>query len=195
MTPSPKKAARRLRDFIHKTAILKRNFCFTPLRRVLQIPLLIYELFPDLCRSRFMTLRGKVFIGPPSLFSGCFYHDCRDGAWKNRTRKIMRLHLAPAPFISPMWLLMIFRAVHYMLPAFPRMYCKSRGKVLFEVLRRTQVKAAASCKLNITWCNTANKRFKWYQDILKMSIDPPILISRNNVGKENINELLLITCR
>lgn len=160
MTPL-KKAVRLLHDFIHEAAILRKDFCFTPLRRVLQIPLLIYELLPDLCRSRLMTLGGKVFIGPLSLSSGCFYHDCWDGAQKNRTRMITRLHLAPAPFISPMWLLMIFRAVHYMLPAFPRMYCKSRGKVLFEVLRCTQVNAAASCTLNITLCNAANKGFEW----------------------------------
>lgn len=162
MMPTLKKAVRLLHDFIHEAAILKKDFCFTPHRRVLQIPLLVYELLPGLCRSRFMTLRGKVFIGPLSLSSGCFYHDCWDGVRKNRTRMITRLHLAPAPFISPMWLLMIFRAVHYMRPAFPRMYCKSRGKVLFEVLRRTQVKAAASRKLNITSSNTANKGFKWY---------------------------------
>lgn len=118
-----------------------------------QIPLLIYELVPGLCRSCFMTLRGKVFIGPPSSSSGCFHHDCRDDAWMNRTRMITRLHFASAPFIPPMWLLMIFRAEHYMRPAFPRMYCKSRGKTPFEVLRRTQVDAAASCSLNISSCN------------------------------------------
>lgn len=145
MTPNLKKAVRLLHNFIHEAPILKKDFCFTPLRRVVQIPLLIYELLPDLCRSRFMTLRGKVFIGPLSLsLSLQAAHDCRDCARRNRTRKVTRLHLAPASFISPMWLLMIFRAAHYMLPAFCRVYCKSRGKVLFEVLRGTQVNAAAS---------------------------------------------------
>lgn len=72
MTPTLKKAVRLLHNFIHEAPILKKDFCFTPLRRVVQIPLLIYELLPDLCRSRFMTLRGKVFIGPLSLSLSLF---------------------------------------------------------------------------------------------------------------------------
>lgn len=67
MMPTLKTAVRLLHDFIHEAAILRKGFCFTPHRRVLQIPLLVYELLPGLCRSRFMTLRGKVFIGPLSL--------------------------------------------------------------------------------------------------------------------------------
>lgn len=42
-------------------------FCFLPLRRAPQTPLVIYELSPGLGRFRFMTLRGKVFIGPLSV--------------------------------------------------------------------------------------------------------------------------------
>lgn len=94
MTPTLKRAIRLLQYFIPEAAILRKDFCFTPLRRVLQILLLIYELLPDLCRSRFMILRGKVFIGPLSLSSGCFYHDFWDGVRKNRTRMITQLHLA-----------------------------------------------------------------------------------------------------
>lgn len=59
MMPTLKTAVRLLHDFIHEAAILRKGFCFTPHRRVLQIPLLVYELLPGLCRSRFMTLRGK----------------------------------------------------------------------------------------------------------------------------------------
>lgn len=127
-----------------------KGFCLEPLRRVPQTPLVIYELAPGLCRSHFMTLWGKIFIGLLSLSSECFHHDCPDGAWMNRTRMITRLCLASAPFIPPMWPLMIFRAAHYMLPAFPRMSCKSRGKLPFELLQRTQVNTAASHKLNIS---------------------------------------------
>lgn len=189
-----KKAVRLLHDFIHETAILRKGFCFSPSEECCR-SLFLFMNYCQISAGPVSWLSGAKSLLVLSLSSDCFYHDCRDGARKNKTRMITRLHLGLAPFIFPMWLLMIFRAAHYMLPAFPRMYCKSRGKVLFEVLRRTQVNAAASCKLNITSCNTANKGFKWDKDFLKISIDPTSLISWNNSRKENSNSWLSITCK
>lgn len=68
----------------------------------------IYYLPLGLCRTRFMTVEGKSFI--EHLSSGRFHHDCRSGTQMNRNRIITWLHLAPAPFIPPTWLLMIFWA-------------------------------------------------------------------------------------
>lgn len=113
-------------------------------------PLLLFMNSRRVSAGPVSWLSGAKSLLGFSLSSECFYHDCPDGAWMNRTRMITRLRLASAPFIPPMWPLMIFRAAHYMLPAFPRMSCKSRGTPPFELLRPTQVNIVASRMLNIS---------------------------------------------
>lgn len=149
-TPTLKQAGGLLNNFIHEAAVLITFFFLFPApQKGSSDPSCYLWTITGSLQVPFHDSPGQsLYWTSLCLSSDCFHHDCPDGALMNRTRMITRLQLASAPFIPPMWLLMIFRAVHYMLPAFPRMSCKSRGKLPFVLLRRTQ----ALCKLNRSSC-------------------------------------------